>query len=203
MSDAVKKLNSIATANTSKLSKATLALGKIAEELVDASTNYEDLVIKTELKEQELEKMESEFKEKRRAAEVDLELSVKESAFAIINKVLTDQHKVAVDGEEYTKLRDENSTLKSEFDTKLRAEIGKAIGMETSKTNHLIKEKELEYKAKEAQNIATIQSQGERLDMLSDQVNKYEKQLEDERRARVDEAKARGNGAPINLSTAK
>lgn len=203
MSETVKKLNSIATSNSSKLSKATLALSKIAEELVAASTNYEDLVIKSELKEQDLEKMESEFKEKRRAAEVDLELSVKESAFSIITKVLHEQEKVAVGTEEYSNLRNELATLKSEFDAKLRAEIGKTIGMEKSKTEHLIKEKDLEYAAKEAQNIATIQSQQERLTMLSDQVNKYEKQLEDERKARVEEAKARGNGASVNVSNGK
>lgn len=203
MSETVKKLNSIATSNSSKLSKATLALSKIAEELVAASTNYEDLVIKSELKEQDLEKMESEFKEKRRAAEVDLELSVKESAFSIITKVLHEQEKVAVGTEEYSNLRNELATLKSEFDAKLRAEIGKTIGMEKSKTDHLIKEKELEYAAKEAQNIATIQSQQERLTMLSEQVNKYEKQLEDERKARVEEAKARGNGASVNVSNGK
>lgn len=203
MSEAVENLNTIATTNASKVTKASLALQKVANDLVAASESYEDLVVKTELKKLELDKIESQFVEKQRAAEVDLEISVKENAFAIINKVLTDQKKIAIDGTELHNLRTELDTLKNEFEKNVRAEVGKAVGMEKNRADHALKEKELEYQAKEAQNIATISSQGERLDMFQDQIEKYEKQIQEERNARVEEAKARGTGTPVSVTTGK
>lgn len=203
MSEAVENLNTIATTNASKVTKASLALQKVANDLVAASESYEDLVVKTELKNLELTEIESKFKEKSRAAEVDLEISVKENAFAIINKVLIEQKKIAIDGDELHKLRNELAVLQQEFDQKVKAEIGKAVGMEKNRADHALKEKELEYQAKEAQNIATISSQQERLNMFQDQIGKYESQMQEERIARVEEAKARGTGTPVSVTTGK
>lgn len=192
MASATLEANKVANTNTTKLIKATDELTKIVDSLKHTAGIHEDLTQDIAEKEQSLNLLETKFQEESRRRQVELELDFKEREASKVNQILAQQGKQAVNSGEYTVLVDSFTALKTDFAKKLDEEAGKIRGMEAAKTASAIKQAQLELQVKEAANTAAITSLTEKNTLLAEQVKDYKGQLDAEREARVQEARARG-----------
>jgi len=190
--NAASKVTTVAQASTVKLNKATDALAKIVSELQGTNDSYEEIVTNIELKQAEMERLDTEFSEKEREMQADLKLRAKESASNLVNEILNTEDKVSISAEELTSLRNELSTMKSNFDKSVRSESEKAIAIITARHGGELKAKDLQFVAESATMKAQLSTATDKLESYTTQIEDYKSQISDERNARVQEAQARG-----------
>jgi len=145
----------------------------------------------------ELDKIELDIKEKRRVAELDLDLELKANSLKKANEILTAQGFSSVKSDEYSKLVSDHTDLKLTFNEKVTAETAKAEKAAQASAAIQIRQKEMELQVKEAANVAAITSLTKENQILQTQAATYLQQLNDERKARIEEAKARGNPSVV------
>lgn len=192
MASATTEANKVANTNTTKLIKVADEITKIVDALKHTTGIHEDLTQDIAEKEQALNQLDTKFQEESRRRQVELELDFKEREASKVDQILKAQGKQAVNAGEYTVLVDSFNSLKTEFSKRLEEEAGKIRGMESAKTASAIKQAQLELQVKEAANTAAITSLTEKNSLLAEQVKDYKGQLDAEREARVQEARARG-----------
>lgn len=192
MASATTEANKVANTNTTKLIKVADEITKIVDALKHTTGIHEDLTQDIAEKEQALNQLDTKFQEESRRRQVELELDFKEREASKVDQILKAQGKQAVNAGEYTVLVDSFTALKTEFSKRLEEEAGKIRGMESAKTASAIKQAQLELQVKEAANTAAITSLTEKNTLLAEQVKDYKGQLDAEREARVQEARARG-----------
>lgn len=192
MASATTEANKVANTNTTKLIKVADEITKIVDALKHTTGIHEDLTQDIAEKEQALNQLDTKFQEESRRRQVELELDFKEREASKVDQILKAQGKQAVNAGEYTVLVDSFTALKTEFSKRLEEEAGKIRGMESAKTASAIKQAQLELQVKEAANTAAITSLTEKNSLLAEQVKDYKGQLDAEREARVQEARARG-----------
>lgn len=190
--NAASKVTTVAQASAVKLNKATAGLEKVIAELQTTNESYDELVQNIELKQAELDGLETQFTERVREMEADLKIKQKESEIALVTQVLNGRGEVAISAEELTALRNELQTLKENFDKNVKAESEKAIAIVTSRHQSELRAKDLEHKANTATMEAQLKTAKDNLSSLNTQVEDYKAQITADREARVEEARARG-----------
>ncbi len=140
--------------------------------------------------------------ETKRAKEVELEIALKQNALAKVSEVLQAQGRVAVPADELLKLKTDYDKLRSEFDARVASEVGREKGIAENRLKTALTQKDLELTASSAEVKAQVNSLNEKNQLLSKQVADLQGQINAERAARVEEAKARGN-AVVNVQSGK
>ena len=180
-----------------KLVKIAADVTKVVELLNTSVSEHQDLTYKIADAKLELDKIELDIKEKRRVAELDLDLELKANSLKKANEILTAQGFSSVKSDEYSKLVSDHTDLKLTFNEKVTAETAKAEKAAQASAAIQIRQKEMELQVKEAANVAAITSLTKENQILQTQAATYLQQLNDERKARIEEAKARGNPSVV------
>lgn len=201
-------------ATTRKSSASTeIVLGKAAQQIAKAVNELnnttatittlvdqvEDLQLQISNKEESIEALGIHFKEKERQLEVELDLNFKASTEKVVEEYLKSKNKVSVDSKDLHELRVELENSKKEFNDAVSKEV---MSVRTDLTNKFINDSKLllaENKAIEAQNVAKIENLTSQNEFLEGQVAKLYEQMDDERKASIERAKASSVGS-INVT---
>ena len=190
--NATTKVTTVAQASAVKLSKATEGLAKIMTELNSTTESYSELVTNVELKQAELDLLNSEYAEKVREMEADLKIKQKESEEVLVKSILNTRGEVSVSVNEWNSLKNELQTLKADFNDAVQAETNKTVAIVISKHKSELENKELLFKADSAGMQAKLETAKDKLETLNNQIEDYKTQITSDREARVMEAQARG-----------
>lgn len=183
----------IGTAAT-KLAAAVKSITEAASTAVQLEGQLTDYNLKVSDLEGKIGSLETEYSQKKAEKEFQLGLDYKTDRQKFAEAFLKENNMVAIVVEEDTKLRTEFNALKSEFDQKVNAEIGKARGIMENQYKNQVALNEAEYKAKEAQNLATINQLKAQLEFSEKQAELWKTSLDEERKAGVERAKASAIG---------
>lgn len=193
-----KQTATLLTQAATKVSKEITALAKIAGDLTALNDVVEETTAKIELKEAEIAKLEVTFSEKEREMTADLALSMKENAESVVNNVLQNQGKVAIDAKELDELRDELNSSKVNFDKTVQAETNKAIALMSARHQTELTTQSLTHKTETAQVTADLKNAKDKIQSLETQIKDYKDQITSEREARVSIAQANKEAVVIN-----
>jgi hypothetical protein len=163
--------------------------------LGEQAENYQGLIAQKEARVAELD---IEYKEKRRAAEVELEVSIKQDETKVVAAILERQGKIAISQEELVDLRNKSSKGEAEVKAEIQKAVGEVTGRLTKQHESELKLKEAEVKATAAESVAKIQNLEMQVSFLKDQVDSWKNALDAERSASVERSKANAVGS-INL----
>lgn len=177
-----------------RLVKATEEFKAAVAEVDKLSDKAENLTLQVANKQSEIAELEVEFAEKKRQAEVELEVSLKANQERVVTSVLSDQGKVAVKREDYQAITSELASVKADFDKNVKAAEGRAEGIAKTRFENELKLKDAEFKAANAGNIAEITSLAKEVASLKEQSSKWEQALAEERKAGVQRAQASAIG---------
>lgn len=167
-------------------------LGDKVEELQATIAGKEDKIVE----------LDTQFAEKKRAAEVELAVNIKANQTQVIDTLLKGQGKVAIEINELNKVQSALSTLTTDFDSKLKAETAKANAIAENSYKHQKALDESSYKEREATNSAKISTLESQNAFLAEQVKMWQDALSAERQAGIERAKASAVGT-INLAGSK
>jgi hypothetical protein len=187
------------------LGSASKALAKAKEEILVAvgqiqnlDERGDELSLKISNKEEEIKGLEVQFAERKRQLNVQLELDVKADKMAVVNSVLNEEDKIAVNRFDFQGLQTEVTTLKKEMDTKVQAEVAKTKAIMERNFENEKKLQEANYSAKEADNKSKIGVLEQQKTFLEAQNKQLIDQLNAEREAGIKRAQAGAIGN-INL----
>lgn len=177
----------------SELNSASTTLGKLtsqSDELTLQVANKEDQIIALDIA----------YAEKARQAKVDLEVSMRANTESVVTEYLSSVGKVSIAKSELTALTKELSDTKAGADAETKKQV--AIVSNTLSTQYANDKRfaESENKAVIAENASKIGVLQEKNKFLEDQTTKLFLQLEAERAAGVERAKA-GSVGNINVTS--
>ncbi len=177
----------------SELNSATEAVNKL-------SSMGEELTLLVANKEEAIAALDVQFAEKARQLEVDLDLSFKANTERVVNEFLKANGKVSILSTELNALNKELAETKANADAETKKQV--AIVASTMKSQHEneIKLLHSENNNKTIENTAKIGALTEKNTFLEGQVTKLYLQLDAERNAGIERAKA-GSVGSINVSS--
>lgn len=196
------KTEAIIGSGASALNTAVNALAKAVVELQKLPEESDRLTLLIADKEAKLEELVVQFDEKKRSLLVDLDLSMKENTKALVEGHLQALGFIAVEQSAYSNLHTELQLLKDQKDREVAKEVAIATNAMKAKHDADLRVLHAEFGQKEATNTATIQSLSQQLALVKQQNDELFKQLNAERQAGTDRAKANAVGA-INVSSQK
>ena len=190
------------------IGQAAQQINKAVAELKNAFTQVEGLESKLETlslqvtgKEERIAELDAHFAEQLRQKEVELELQFKQNQELVVNKHLLDSGKTAILKTEYNQLIKELEVAKKDN----QEVVSEAVSAERVKLvnehSAAIKLIEAEHKSTTIENTAKISSLEEKNTFLQGQVYKLYEQLDSERSASIERAKA-GSVGTINVNGA-
>lgn len=184
------------------ISKAVTDLKAAATLVIDnMEAKSEELTLQITNKTAQIEDLDSQYAEKYRQKEVEFGLQIKENAEKVVTDHLNANGKVAIAKSDLAALNTELETVKA--NAKKEADTAVAVVSSKLKSDHeaAIKLLEAEHKAQGIENSSKITTLTEKNTFLEGQVEKLYKQLDAEREASIERAKAGAVGA-INVNGA-
>ena len=189
-------------------SKALSALTEGVDQLKGLEARADELTLLISNQENKISELQSdfaslktaqdqEFTERKRAYDVQFKLDVQENEDKFVANWLTKRGLVTTTQTALDATTTELSTLKAEFADKVNSEVRKAVAIAQNGFSSDLKLKEAEFKAAEAANSAEITNLKNQNSFLTTQVEYWKGQLEAERNAGIERAKA---GAINNLN---
>src|ERR1700748_2372068 len=172
-------------AASSSLRKGITELKEAAEHLESLHLKSDDLQLQVVAKEGQIEELSIAFAEKLRAHEVEFGLKVKENSLKVVEDTLSLHHLVAVPKQELELLKQEVQEWGVKFEDKVNEKVKASSGAIAGTFDQKTKLLEAEYKAKEAQNLASIESLKSQVTSLEGQIAVWKTQLDAERDASV------------------
>lgn len=197
--EAIKRIASI---QTTRMTAASVELMKVVEQAkfaVTQSTELEQVILQ---RQEELAALDTQFDERERQLQADLGLRMKERESAAVLDILNGQGKIAVSREDYATLTNNLTTLKANFDQQLATQVAEVKKDATAGTNAAIRMSQLENEKTNAEQKANLGSAQIQIKQLEATIANYVKQLDNERSARIEEAKARGTPM-VNVTSGK
>ena len=173
------------------LALATTTITKLSEEA-------ENLALLIANKEDSISALEIQFKEKERQLNVDLDLSFKSQTERVVSEYLRSNDKVSISEDELNTIRKELHEVKNNCDAETKKQVASASSSIKSEYENMIKLLQSENKAIAAENAAKIGTLGTQNKFLEDQVTRLYAQLDSERAAGIERAKA-GSIGSINV----
>ncbi len=184
-----------------QITKAVAELNNATASVNQLTSKAEELTLLVANKEEAIQALEVEFTEKERQLKVDLDLSFKANTDRVVNEYLTSVNKVAISASELNTLRSELEETKSNSDALVKREVATVASSLKSQYENEIKLIHSENKAIAAENAAKIGTLATQNKFLEEQVAKLYSQLDAERAAGIERAKA-GSVGSINVAPA-
>ncbi len=203
---AVKPTTKKSSASTEiVLGQAAQQITKAVSELNAATTSVNELVSKAEEltllvanKEEAIANLDVTFAEKERQLNVDLDLSFKANTDRVVTEFLKSTGKVAIGSNELSSIQKELSDTKANADAETKKAVGAVSSSLKSQYENDIRFLQSENKAIAAENASKIGVLAEKNKFLEEQVTKLYMQLDAERAAGIERAKA-GSVGSINV----
>jgi cell division protein FtsB len=179
--------------SAANLSRGLESLRKLNSDLENFDKLIEEKTLKTADLEEKIERLNAEFIEKRRTAEVNFQNDLKENEMSVIQSTLHSQNKVAISNEELEGYR----SLKNEFDKRLNEAVN--VKMHTLSSSHaselaLLKANNERDNAQRDAKVTVLQ---DKIDMLQKQVESYETMIAENRKAETERARATAIQYPV------
>jgi hypothetical protein len=179
--------------SAANLSRGLESLRKLNSDLENFDKLIEEKTLKTADLEEKIERLNAEFIEKRRTAEVNFQNDLKEHEMSVIQSTLHSQNKVAISNEELEGYR----SLKNEFDKRLNEAVN--VKMHTLSSSHaseiaLLKANNERDNAQRDAKVTVLQ---DKIDMLQKQVESYETMIAENRKAETERARATAIQYPV------
>jgi hypothetical protein len=179
------------TKAVTELAAATATIGILASQA-------EELTLQVSNKEDEIAALDVKFTEKERQLTVDLDLSFKANTNKVVTEYLASVNKEAITSSELSSLRSELADVKHSADKTTKEAVGSALATARAQYENDIKLLHSENKAIAAENASKIGVLAEKNKFLDEQVTKLYAQLDAERNAGIERAKA-GSVGSINI----
>lgn len=179
------------TKAVTELAAATATIGKLASQA-------EELTLQVSNKEDEIAALDVKFTEKERQLTVDLDLSFKANTNKVVTEYLASVGKESITTSELSSLRSELADVKQSADKTTKEAVGSALATARAQYENDIKLLHSENKAIAAENASKIGVLAEKNKFLDEQVTKLYAQLDAERNAGIERAKA-GSVGSINI----
>lgn len=177
-----------------QINKAVTELSNATQTITKLVSQVEDLSLQISNKEAQIAELGVEYGEKARQAEVEFTLNVKANQDKVVNEVLTSNGMESINSNELKALRQELATTKAG----VNAEIEKQVGVITTSLKTTFENDlrfiQSENKAVAAENASKIGVLAEKNKFLEEQVVKLYQQLDAERAASIERAKASSIG---------
>lgn len=181
-----------------QISKAVTELGLATATIGKLSAQAEELTLLVSNKEEAIAALEVEFKEKERQLNVDLDLSFKSNTERVVTEYLRSAGKVSISETELSGLRADLSDTKANADAQTKKEVATAVNAVKAQYENDIRLLHSENKAVAAENASKIGVLAEKNKFLEEQTVRLYNQLDQERQAGIERAKAGSVGA-INI----
>jgi hypothetical protein len=197
------KTEAIIGAASNKIVTATKSLNDAVATALKLTETLDENALKIADQEEKLANLQTEYQNKRTQQHIDLDLAYKADQKQFADQYLGANGLVAVEKDEYVALQQEVEDLKQNFAEKVKAEIGKAEGIANSKAKAAEELAQAKYEAKEAGNLAEIKNLQAQLNFANQQIQVWKTQLDEERKAGVERAKAGAVGTISVTGTGK
>lgn len=185
------------------LEKSVTEAEKVIQKVREVSDLCDDLTQKIAIKQVELSDLEVKFEEEHRRGRADLEIALKEDEARTVEGILERDKKVAVYKVDYDKTIADYNKLKTDYSSDVAKESAK---VRTEEQQKYITQVEIINKTTEAQHatlVAELDAAKKQIEFYISQNKLLHDQLNSERLARVEEAKARGNAVVTVNSASK
>lgn len=177
-----------------QINKAVAELSNATQTITKLVSQVEDLSLQISNKEAQIAELGVQYGEKARQAEVEFTLNIKANQDKVVNEVLTSNGMESINSNELKALRQELATTKAG----VNAEIEKQVGVITTSLKTTFENDlrfiQSENKAVAAENASKIGVLAEKNKFLEEQVVKLYQQLDAERAASIERAKASSIG---------
>ena len=181
-----------------QIAKAVTELGAATATITKLSAQADDLTLQVANKEDAIAALEVEYKERERQLGVDLDLSIKSNTERVVTEYLGSVNKTSISVAELNGLRQELAETKANADAQTKKEVAAAVNTVKSQYENDIKLLHSENKAVAAENASKIGVLAEKNKFLEEQTVRLYAQLDAERNAGIERAKAGAVGA-INI----
>ena len=173
-----------------QINKAVTELGNATSTINQLVSQVEELTLQISNKEAQIAELEVQYAEKARQAEVDFNLNIKANQERVVNEILRSNGMESISSAELKALRQELEATKANTDAEIKKQVAAATNaMKTTFENDL-RFIQSENKAVAAENASKIGVLAEKNKFLEDQVTKLYLQLDAERAAGIERAKA-------------
>lgn len=176
----------------SELNAATATVSKLVSE-------SEELTLLVSNKESQIAELEVQYSEKSRQAQVDFDLNMKSYTERVVNEYLKTSGKVAVPATQLETLEKELAYVKANAESDTKKQVAVVSSTLKAQFDNDIRFLQSENKAVAAENASKIGVLQEKNKFLEEQVTKLYQQLDAERSASIERAKASSVGS-INLT---
>ena len=181
-----------------QIAKAVTELGAATATITKLSSQADDLTLQVANKEDAIAALEVEYKERERQLGVDLDLSIKSNTERVVTEYLGSVNKTSISVAELNGLRQELAETKANADAQTKKEVATAVNSVKAQYENDIKLLHSENKAVAAENASKIGVLAEKNKFLEEQTVRLYAQLDAERNAGIERAKAGAVGA-INI----
>jgi hypothetical protein len=183
----------------SKMQQSLKAYEQAQQQLAKLPELVEEYTLKITQAESKLNDLKVAYNERTRQFNVELDLHKRQSIEAVVDEYLQNEDKVAVKRTEYEKLVADLTAAVNNQESVVKAEVAKANAIADNRNKSQMEIREAQYSQKEAENKAQINSMTAQLAALRSENESWKRQLDDERKASVERAKASAIGS-VNLT---
>lgn len=173
-----------------QISKAVNELNAATETVNKLATQAEELTLQVANKEAQISELEVQYAEKARQAEVDFSLNVKANSQRVVNEILRENGMEAISSAELKALRQELADTKAGAEAETKKQVAAVSSSLKSQFDNDLRFIQSENKAIAAENASKIGVLAEKNKFLEEQVTKLYTQLDAERQAGIERAKA-------------
>ncbi len=180
------------------ITKAIAELKIATDSVSKLSSLGESLTLTVANKESAIESLDVEYEEKARRLSVELDLSFKANTEHVVNEFLRTTGYVSISVSELANLKKELNDVKTNADTVTKSQVAQVASTMKAQYENEIRFLQSENKAVAAENSAKIEVLADKNKFLEEQVSKLYLQLNAERDASIERAKAGAVGS-INV----
>jgi len=183
-----------------QMTKAASEINSAISSLNELTSKAEELTLLVANKESQISELDVQYGEKARQAEVSFEINMKENAEKVINNFLATNGKVSISTDELNSLKKELADTKANTESETKKQVAQVANSLKSQYENDIRFLQSENKAVAAENASKIGVLAEKNKFLEEQVTKLYQQLDAERSASIERAKA-GAVGQINVGS--
>jgi hypothetical protein len=173
-----------------QITKAVAELNNATQTVNQLASQVEELSLQVSNKEAQISELEVQYTEKSRQAEVDFNLSLKANQDRVVNDVLRSSGMESISSTELKALRQELEAVKAGADAETKKQVAVVTNTLKAQFENDLRFIQSENKAVAAENASKIGVLAEKNKFLEEQVAKLYLQLDAERAAGIERAKA-------------
>lgn len=185
-----------------QISKAVNELNSATGTLTKLTSQADELTLLVANKEEQIAALDVEFTEKKRQKEVELDLDFKASKENVVNSFLNENNKVAIAKTDLASLQKELTDTKANAEAETKKQVAIVSSSLKSQFENDLRFLQSENQAKAAENTAKLNALVQNEKNLQEQVDKLYLQLDAERAASIERAKAT-QGPNITVASEK